>query len=126
MKRIATLLILATAVPVVALPAAADAKGARLIISKACAGGGVSKLKAANEDGRIEIEFQVDVNRNGQVWNVVIQRNGATVYAKTKRTVAPSGSFESRKIISNAAGADHISATATGPNGRSCAVSLTY
>jgi hypothetical protein len=126
MKRITTLLVTAIAVSAVALPVAADAKGRRVIVSKACAGGGAAKLKAANENGLIELEFEVDVNRNGQLWNVVIQRNGATVYSKTKRTVAPSGSFESRKIISNAAGADQISARATGPNGRSCAVSLTY
>ena len=126
MNRIASLLILATAVPVVALPAAADAKGAKVTSSKSCIGGGVAKLKASNEDGRIEIEFEVDVNRNNQRWNVVIKRNGAKVYSVTKRTAAPSGSFESHKLIRNAAGKDRISAVATGPNGRSCKVSLSY
>jgi hypothetical protein len=128
MNRIAPLLILATAVPVVALPAAADAKGggARVTSSKSCVGGGVAKLKAANEDGRIEIEFEVDVNRNNQRWNVVIKRNGAKVYSAAKRTAAPSGSFKSHKLIGNVAGKDRISAVATGPNGRSCKVSLSY
>ena len=126
MNRIASLLILATAVPVVALPAAADAKGAKVTSSKSCIGGGVAKLKASNEDGRIEIEFEVDVNRNNQRWNVVIKRNGAKVYSKTKRTAAPSGSFTSRKVIGNAVGKDRITALATGPNGRSCTVSLSY
>ncbi len=68
----------------------------------------------------------VDVNRNNQRWNVVIKRNGAKVYSAAKRTAAPSGSFTSRKLISNGAGTDRISAVATGPNGRSCTVSLSY
>ena len=129
MNRIASILLLATAVPVVALPAAADAKGgarAKVTSSKSCVGGGVAKLKASSDNGRIEIEFEVDVNRNNQRWNVVIKRNGAKVYSATKRTAAPSGSFSSHKFISNAAGRDRISAHATGPNGRSCTVSLSY
>ncbi len=128
MNRIAPLLILATAVPVVALPAVADAKGGgtRVTSSKSCAGGGVAKLKAKADNGRIEIELEVDVNRNNQRWNVKITRNGASVYSKAKRTAAPSGSFRSSKFISNAAGKDRISAFATGPNGRSCTVSLSF
>jgi hypothetical protein len=128
MNRIAPLLILATAVPVVALPALAEAKGggARVTASKSCAGGGVAKLKAKADNGRIEVEFEVDVNRNNQRWNVVLKRNGATVYSKVRRTAAPSGSFTARALIGNAAGRDRISARATGPNGRSCVVSLSY
>jgi hypothetical protein len=126
MNRIASLLLLATAVPVVALPAAADAKGAKVTSSKSCVGGGVAKLKAANDNGRIKIEFEVDVNRTNQRWNVTIKRNGAKVYSAAKRTAAPSGSFSSHKFVSNAAGKDRITAHATGPNGRSCTVSLSY
>ena len=128
MNRIASILLLATAVPVVALPAVADAKGggAKVTSSKSCVGGGVAKLKASSDNGRIEIEFEVDVNRNNQRWNVAIKRNGAKVYSATKRTAAPSGSFSSHKFISNAAGKDRITAHATGPNGRSCTVSLSF
>jgi hypothetical protein len=126
MNRIASILLLATAVPVVALPAAADAKGAKVTSSKSCVGGGVAKLKAANEDGRIKIEFEVDVNRNNQRWNVVIKRNGAKVYSAAKRTAAPSGSFSSHKLIRNTAGKDRITALATGPNGRTCTVRLSF
>jgi hypothetical protein len=128
MNRIAPLLLLATAVPVVALPAAADAKGggARVTASKSCVGGGVAKLKAKADNGRIEVEFEVDVNRNNQRWNVVLKHNGATVYSAAKRTAAPSGSFTSHRLIGNAAGKDLISARATGPNGRSCTLRLSY
>ena len=71
----AVLLAAAVAVPVLAA-APADAKGGSPAVqsSGTCAGGGVWKLKAKHDGGRIEIEFQVDTNRAGQAWRVAITR----------------------------------------------------
>jgi hypothetical protein len=125
MKRTATLLSLAAVVTAAAIPAAADAKGGNGIrVSGACSGAALSKLKAKHDNGRIEVEFEVDSNRRGQRWQVVIKRSGKAVYRATKTTVAPSGSFTSRKLTANGAGVETISARATGPGGQVCTAKL--
>jgi hypothetical protein len=70
------------------------------------------KLKAKPDDGRIEVEFEVDSNRNGQTWAVRIADNGVQVFSGNRITQAPSGSFEVERRIANRAGVDHIRATA--------------
>ncbi|MDT4913921.1 MAG: hypothetical protein QOC66_3049 [Pseudonocardiales bacterium] len=78
-----------------------------------CVGGGVFELKAKHDDGRIEVEYEVDTNRAGQVWRVRLSDNGVLVFSGNATTVAPSGSFEVRRLIPNRAGSDRIRATAT-------------
>src|ERR1700710_1727515 len=58
-----------------------------------CAAHGTWKLKAKPDDGRLEVEAEVDVNRAGQHWNWAIKRNGNTVRSGSATTKAPSGSF---------------------------------
>ena len=56
-----------------------------------------SKIKVKDEDGgRLEVEFEVDQNRNGQKWGVVLRRNGAVVV----RTSAPPGPRAARSASS--------------------------
>jgi hypothetical protein len=64
-----------------------------------CTGSSTSKLKVKPEDEGTEVEFEVDENRIGRRWRVVISRNGGTVFSGIRRTVAPSGSFEVRRVI---------------------------
>jgi hypothetical protein len=125
MKRTVTLLSLAAAVTAAAIPVTADAKGGSgTRVSGACSGGVVSKLKAKHDNGRLEVEFEVDSNRRGQAWRVVIKRGGSAVYRATKTTGGPSGSFTARKLTRNGAGIETISARATGPGGRVCTAKL--
>jgi hypothetical protein len=124
MKRTTTLLALA-AVTAALAPAAADAKSSDKIVRGSC-GSAAMKLKASPENGKIEIEFEVDSNRNGQSWKVKLHQNGNLIYSKTKVTKAPSGSFTSRKVTANAAGTDVISARATSPAGKVCTLTLNY
>ena len=72
------------------------------------------KLKLSDENGRIEIELEVDQNRNGITWRVVVCRNGAVVVTTTgtrppERVVRGSPSDPERGR------ADRISAVATSP-----------
>jgi hypothetical protein len=86
-----------------------------------CTAASSSKLKVKNDDGRIEAEFEVDSNRNGQRWNVVLTDNGVTVASGVGVTKAPSGSFEFERRIPNRAGTDTIVATAkNAATGESC------
>ena len=58
-----------------------------------------AKLKLSPEGGRIEVEFEVDENRNGSRWGVTLTRNGTRVVSRAATTRAPSGSFETRAVI---------------------------
>jgi hypothetical protein len=98
----------------VVLPAAAPGKNNPGVTrSGKCTGSGATwKLKAGNDDGRIEAEFEVDQNLNGRRWNVVIRRNGAVVFRGARITRPPSGSFSVNRRLANPAGRDRIVATA--------------
>lgn len=104
----------------VAVPAVAPGKNAPGVQrSGACTVSGANwKLKAKHDDGLIETEFEVDQNRNGRRWNVVITRNGRVVFRGSRITRPPSGSFSVIRRIANAAGADRIVATARPAAGR--------
>lgn len=78
-----------------------------------CTNGAHWKLKAKHDGGRVELEFEVDTNRAGQVWAVRIADNGTKVFAGTRRTAGPSGSFTVRATTADRPGADRITARAT-------------
>ena len=46
-----------------------------------CTRASSSKLKLSGEDGRIEVEFEVDQNRVGRRWSVVLRQNGGYMLA---------------------------------------------
>jgi hypothetical protein len=98
---------------------AAFAKDGDVRVSGSCTGRVTSKLKLSEEDGAIEVEFEVDQNRNGVPWKVTLRRNGSVVASTTARTRPPSGSFEVRRVISGSAGT-RVTATATNPSTGTC------
>jgi hypothetical protein len=102
-----------------AAPASAHGGGGAVGSSGHCVGGGVYELKAKHDDGRIEVEYEVDTNRAGQLWHFRLTDNGVLVRSGTARTVAPSGSFTIHRTIANRAGKDTIRARAT-LGSRSC------
>ena len=92
-------------------------KDGDVLVRGSCSSTSSSKLKLSEEDGRIEVEFEVDQNRNGVRWTVSLRRvtaAGPRVLASgTRITRAPSGSFEFRRVVADRAGADTIRARAT-------------
>jgi hypothetical protein len=95
----------------------------RVIRTGSCSGATDFKLKAKPDDGRLEVEFEVDQNRNGVRWRVALRRNGAVVARGTRRTRGRSGSFSFERRIANPAGKDRISAVAR-RKGETCRASL--
>ena len=95
-----------------AAPALAKGGGHDVRSSHSCSTG-IIKLKAKHDDGRIEVEAEVDTNRNGQVWSVKLVDNGVTAFSGRRTTVAPSGSFSVEKRIPNRSGVDRITVRAT-------------
>lgn len=91
---------------------AALANDADVIREGNCSGGSDWKLKASPENGRIEIEYEVDQNQVGDTWKVRLFHNGERIFRGTRTTQAPSGSFEVRRVVDNAAGTDRFRARA--------------
>jgi hypothetical protein len=108
------LLALIGAVSVLAVVVAplAMAKDGDVIRSGSCSAASDWKLKLSREDGRIEVEFEVDQNKVGDTWRVAMRRDGVVFFRGERVTKAPSGSFEVRRAISNSAGSDTVVARA--------------
>ena len=80
-----------------------------------CSATSTWKLALGLDNGRIEVQFEVDQNVVGDTWNVRMTDNGTQIFKGKRVTQAPSVSFEVRKLTANLAGSDHIVAKATNP-----------
>jgi len=92
--------------------------------SGTCSAASRSKLKVKADDGRLETEFEVDQNRNGVRWKVVLRRNGRVAVRTTATTRGPSGSFSVERRLADGPGTDRITARATSPSGQVCRASV--
>ena len=112
-KRSMVVAVVLLALVALAAAPAAIAKDGDVLRAGTCTGASTSKIKLSQEDGGIEVEFEVDQNRNGVRWNVVLTQNGQRVARLSRVTRGPSGSFEARVVRPNRAGVDAFGATAT-------------
>ena len=120
-----SLLLLTAALAIgLALVPTTIAKDGDVLVRGVCTKASTSKLKLSPEDGAIEVEFEVDQNRNGVRWSVSLRRvlPGGTLLLSsgTRITRAPSGSFEFRRVVTDRAGGDRIRARAISPSGEVC------
>jgi len=116
------LLLVAAACLVAAAPAVArDGRDdAEVRVRGVCSKGVTSKLKLKADDGRIEVEFEVDQNRARVTWRVAIVHERRIAWRGSVRTTRPSGSFEVRRRLPDLAGLDSVTARAWGPRGLTC------
>jgi hypothetical protein len=113
MKYFTLIAVGAIAVLLLSLTPAALAKGGDAVIKTGVGSlGSEWKLKGKLDDGRIEVEFEVDQNRVGKRWLVKLLHNGKVVFRDIRTTRAPSGSFTVHRLIAPAAGPDRIVAKA--------------
>lgn len=102
-----------------AVPALANE--ADVIKRGSCSGSANWKLKASPEDGRIEVEGEVDTNVAGNTWRWRILHNGNVSARGSATTNAASGSFDVGRVLVNAAGTDSIGWRARNPKtGQTC------
>jgi hypothetical protein len=112
--------VLAALVAALAVAPAGLAKRGDVRVAGTCTKSSASKMKLSEENGRIEVELEVDQNRNGVRWLVAITQNGTRLARTTRVTRAPSGSFELRVLAPNRPGTDRFVARATSPSGEVC------
>ncbi len=124
MRRSLIVAALSTALLVTGAPLAtsAAAKGGDATIrTGSCSGTADWKLKAKHDNGRIELEWEVDSNRVGQTWRVRVRDNGVRVVATRATTGGASGSFSVERRVANGAGTDSFVARATDlSSGQTC------
>ena len=77
-------------------PAVAGDDDDRVERNGSCSAGTDWKIKAKADDGRIEVEAEIDSNKVGQSWSWKFKDNGAVFATGTSTTTAPSGSRISR------------------------------
>ena len=112
-KAIGTACTVAAALAVTMVPTAAAKGDDGIRVAGTCSNGSTSKLEVEHDDGRIEVEFEADQNRNGVRWNVEFRRDGRLVFSGTRTTVAPSGSFSVERKVAGGAKSATIRARAT-------------
>ena len=98
-------LLLAATLPVLgAVPAhAADGE---VIRHGSCSGSTDWKIKAKPDDGRLEVESEIDSNRSGQTWAWTLKHDGAVADQGRSTTTGRSGSFEVERKTNNSEGKD--------------------
>jgi hypothetical protein len=93
----------------IAMSAPAQARGTDKVRVGSCTGPTTTtKLKVGADDGRLEVEGQVDSNRVGQHWNWRVVHNGSLSTYGSRTTLAPSGSFTVRRTVVNLRGTDSV------------------
>jgi len=110
MKRFVTALVVGI---LFLIPATSALAGQNDVVRRgSCSGQSDWKLKLSPQDGRIEVEFEVDQNVTGDRWRVTIRHDGDLAFRDTRTTHGASGSFEARTVEPNNAGSDAFRARA--------------
>lgn len=106
--RIVVTILAALTVAVLVGAPTAQAGNNDVIERGACSANSDWKLKVSPEDGRLEVEFEVDQNVVGDDWRVRILHEGDVVFRGVRTTRGTSGSFTVRILEDDLAGADRF------------------
>ena len=110
-----------------ASPAVASGDDDAVQRSGSCSAGTEWKIKAKADDGRIEVEAEIDSNKVGQSWSWKFKDNGAVFATGTSTTTGPSGSFEVERKPANQAGTDSFVFRAVNPkSGEVCRATVSW
>lgn len=89
-------------------PAQARSDGGATGAGGSCSRSAEWTLKAESDDGRIEVEAEVDSNHKGQVWRWRIKHNGSVSAKGQATTHGRSGSFSVERTMVNLSGTDRF------------------
>ena len=97
----------------------------RVIRTGTCTDGAHWKLKVKDDDGRLEVEGEVDSNVSGQTWRWRIKDDGDVAASGSATTGGRSGSFSVERRIADRAGTDHVTFRAS-HGGEVCRGSIAF
>ncbi|HWJ81961.1 MAG TPA: hypothetical protein VNS55_06980 [Nocardioides sp.] len=109
-SRLAICGLLAAATALTTTPAHA---GDEVVNRGSCTDGTHWKMKAKPDDGRIEVEAEIDSNVTGQTWRWVLRHDGDVSARGTSQTRGASGSFSVARRTVDSPGTDHFRFRAT-------------
>ncbi len=115
-----TLTTLAAPLAFTAPALASHGGGSAVRTNGGCDGQATWKLKVKPDNGRIELEAEVDSNHVGQVWTWTIKHDGSVSSKGRSTTAGASGSFSVQRRMANLAGTDHFTFRAVRANGAVC------
>ena len=121
----AAAVLLAATLPVITAGAAHAGNDGEVERRGSCSGSADWKIKAKPDDGRLEVEAEIDSNRVGQTWTWVLRHNGSVSARGASRTTGRSGSFEVERKTVDAPGVDTFRFRAV-HDGAVCVARLTY
>jgi len=94
---------------VLLVPAGIASAGQNDVIREgSCADASDWKMKVSPENGRLEVEFEVDQNVSGDRWRVRIRHDGDLAFRGIRTTMGASGSFEVRIVEKDTVGPDAL------------------
>ena len=99
--------------------------GGRVVESGSCSDGARWKLKVKSDDGRLDVQAEVDSNVSGQSWSWRIKDNGVAAASGSATTGGRSGSFSVERGIADRAGTDKVTFRAT-HSGEVCVGSASF
>ena len=110
LAALSTSAVLALGAPALTSSASASHGGDddRVIKTGSCSGGADWKLKVKTDDGRLEVEGEVDSNQSGQSWSWKIKDNGSVAAKGSATTGGRSGSFSVERKIADQPGTDTV------------------
>jgi hypothetical protein len=127
LRRISALAAIAA---ILALPAAASARGGGdggggddVRVSAACGRGASAELRVRAHHGAIEVEYRVRRARDGERWSVALVHERRVVWRGS--AVTHGDGLRVRRTLPDFAGADEITARASGPRGLTCQATAT-
>lgn len=108
-KRTALAVAAVVSATALAAPIPANAAGGRVVERTGdCVGRGTWTMKVSRQNRGLQAEFELDVNRVGQRWQVRFMHNGRRVANVVRTTRAPSGGFTVRVVTRDGAGVDRF------------------
>ena len=98
---------------VLLVPAAVATAGQNDVIERgSCSNSSDWKLNVSPDNGRLEVEYEVDQNVSGDRWRVKIRHDGDLAFRGTRTTRGASGSFTVRILENDTTGSDVFRARA--------------
>lgn len=104
--RAAALALAALVLPLATAGAAHADHDEEVLREGRCARGVEWKIRVKPDDGRLEVEAEIDSNRAGQQWAWQLQHDGSRAATGTARTAGRSGSFSVERKVADHAGTD--------------------
>ena len=101
------------------LATSASADGGDVERHGTCSGAAHWEFDASHENGRIEMEFEVDSAKAGKTWHVKLSHNGS-VFDTLNKTTDHEGNFDVDRYVNDTSGTDTLGAKAVSPSGQVC------